>query len=371
MSKYHLFFSIFALLSAAPITLLGQTNTIGERLDQVQFTAIEKVIDNYKEQYDIPAISVGIVHAKQRTFINRGVYHRDYEKTINETANFQIASIAKSMIGIVFKELIHAQKIDLNASITRYLPSDYAQKTIKKLTPITVRDLLHHRSGLPRESKIMKSKRKGNNPFLYHYTEADFRSDLAQVKLKYKPGEKYQYSNFAYALLGYIAERATDVAYSDLLKKYVSDKYQLSSTFIGKPNPTKVVTPYRKEDRQVPTQIWTMGKLAPPTAVFSNIEDLTQLMQQQIKVYQNNQREHALFLTADMRPKKGAQYGFGMNDIGQGYFAHTGDMDGYAGIYFFKPQEDYGFVVLTSSGGDWIDTILMDINRVITSLEVK
>lgn len=371
MLKYHLFFSIFALLCAVQTSLWGQAKTIGEQLDQTQFAAIEQIIDNYKKQHDIPAISVGIVHAKQRTFINRGVYHRDYEKLINETANFQIASIGKAMIGIVIKELIHAQKIDLNVSITRYLPSDYSQKAIKKLAPITVRDLLHHRSGLPRESTIMKRKRKGNDPFLYHYKEADFRSDLEQVKLKNQPGKKYQYSNFGYALLGYIAERATGIAYPDLLKKYISDKYQLSSTFIGNPDSAKVVTPYRKENHQIPTKIWTMGKLAPPTAVFSSTADLTKLMQQQIKIYQNNQRQHALFLTADMRPVKGTQYGFGMNDLGQGYFAHTGDMDGYAGIYFFKPQEDYGFVILTSSGGDWMDAILMDVNRVITSLEVK
>ncbi|WP_368671768.1 serine hydrolase [Lewinella sp. W8] len=47
-------------------------------------------------------------------------------------------------------------------------------------------------------------------------------------------------------------------------------------------------------------------------------------------------------------------YGYGLQVWDNTIYGHAGDMDGFASFYTFYPDRDYGFVLLTSSGEDWM-----------------
>ncbi|MFK7813818.1 MAG: serine hydrolase domain-containing protein [Maribacter sp.] len=312
-------------------------------------------IDQFMEEGNVPALSIAFVKDGQVTFINKGNFSRESTDKISENAIFQIASISKMLTSVMINSLLIKGDLKLNASIVTYLPKDYPEKTLKKLRPITIRDLLHHRSGLPGSTKTYRKHRKGNEAFIYNYTEEDFRNDLNSVRMKSKVGEKYYYSNFGYALLGYIAELATKKTFEQLIKEYLQDAYSLASTSPKVMDSGQLVAAYRKDKRQDEIKPWVMGKLTPPSGLFSSTNDLAKLMLFQLKAYETG-ASNPLVLTNDTRicqPESGVKYGYGFRVYGgSGVYGHGGEMDGFAGDYSINPKKNMGYVILTSCAGD-------------------
>lgn len=354
-----------SLLSILSFLLLLTANINAQNATQ-KIVKIEALVDAYVTKYDIPAINLGIVINGETTFINKGVYNRDTGKKVDTAAIFQLGSVSKMLTGIVISNLVNEGKINLEESIVNYLPTEQlSAKTLDKLRPITVKDLLHHRSGLPRSSKVIMKNKKGNDAYLHGYSEADFMADLAKLKVKPAPGEKFRYSNFGYGLLGYIAERATKMSYEDLVQKYLAEKYSMTHTSTKKPT-ENLVQPYRKDDRKVKTQAWNLGKCTPGGGIFTTTADMTQLLAKQIEVYIANDTQNPLYSTKNKRPQTGVSYGFGLFDFGNGDYGHDGDLDGFASAYWFRPEEKMGFTYLTSSGGDWTHPLAIEINNILT-----
>ncbi len=170
---------------------------------------------------------MGIIIGENTYFINNGVKNRKLGIETTENSIFQIASVGKLLTGIMINDLIIKGKINENQPITSYLPETYSKKVKNKLKNITVRDLLHHQSGLPRQSKIIK--RKNDEPIIYNYTQLDFEKDFKKMKIK--SNGTFSYSNFGFAVLGYIAERVTNSTFEDLLKN-LSTNYNLEFTSV-------------------------------------------------------------------------------------------------------------------------------------------
>ena len=93
---------------------------------------------------------------------------------------------------------------------------------------------------------------------------------------------------------------------------------------------TLIAWPYRKDNRNVKSAPWKMGKMTPAGGVYSNIKDLSNLLLAQMKAYQ-----------AKVVDTFGVRYG------------HGGELDGYASDYVFMPHQGLGIILLTSSGGRW------------------
>ena len=200
------------------------------------------------------------------------------------------------------------------------------------------------------------------------YTEEDLINDLNVVTLKSSPGETFGYSNFGYAVAGYVLEKVSGVSYGALIQKYIATPYGMpnTTTSLTAVQQQQLVTPYTKEDRTVATKAFIMGKLTAAGGVYSTIQDLSQLMLQQLQAYRTydaNAPKNPLVLHKDPNEKKNG-YGFGM---GKKIFAtgmqlgHGGDLDGYASGYVFSPEHNSGIILLTSSGGRWVGELEKEI----------
>jgi CubicO group peptidase (beta-lactamase class C family) len=135
-------------------------------------------------------------------------------KTPNRTdTKFNLGSINKMFTMTAIAQLVDAGKVDLDATIDRYLP-DYPKAAASK---ITVRQLLEHRGGT-------------GDIFGDAYDRAD-RSKLRKVSdwlplfrdrpLRFEPGTKQEYSNAGYVLLGAIVERVSGEDYYDYMRRHV------------------------------------------------------------------------------------------------------------------------------------------------------
>lgn len=336
---------------------------------------IDSLVQATKEKNDIPSMVIGVIQNGEVTFQKGyGVLERGAAIEVDEKTSYQIASLSKMFTGIIANSLIIEGKLQTDESISAYLPEELSDKHREKLESITIKDLLLHRSGIQRDSKSYK--RKDGEPMDSPYTKTDLIRDLEKVKTRRKG--RYSYSNVGYAILGTILENVSGLSYEELLKKYVTNQYSLSNTSIHSSTPT--ATPYHKDDRLTQTKPWNTGLLTPASGIYSNVDDLTKLMTEQLKIYRMSNDEtmlnSPLYLTKekDFRGDGESYYGMGLweFEFDRGVlFGHSGDMDGYASQYRFNKTTNTGVVILTSSGGDWTSKLIAEVSKIIEEHTLK
>ncbi|MEM6767093.1 MAG: serine hydrolase domain-containing protein, partial [Bacteroidota bacterium] len=283
-------------------------------------TYIEKVeaeMERFMLAEQIPAISIALViNGKEVHYLNKGQLSRTTTTQVTEHSLYQIGSLGKMFIGLIIHNLLLEGKLQLEQPIPVFFP-ELSPGSKKKLANTTIESLLHQRSGFPRNTKAVY-KRKDGEPYLYDYQVEDFIKELETLKLK-KIGS-FIYSNFGYGTLSIIAERAAHTPFPELLARYLTNRYEMKNTqlTLTPSNEQFLVTPYRKDARYTATKPWKMGKMAPPSAVYSNTKDLATLMVQQLaanQAYESSREVTPLILSENTQPlseNAAVSYGYGL-----------------------------------------------------------
>jgi len=189
-------------------------------------------INNFVEKNNIPALTVAIIQDGKVDYILNGNTSRKNGQPISENSVFQIASLSKTFTAIIANNLIEQGAIELKNSIANYLEDDLPSEVLARINYITIQDLLHHRAGFPHDGKSLPPSPNGG-PQKELYTKEMLIKDLSNMKLDPKVEKRFSYSNFGYALLGLIMERASGKPYKLLLRDYVIKPYELINTTVA------------------------------------------------------------------------------------------------------------------------------------------
>ena len=189
---------------------------------------------------------------------------------ISPSSVFRIGSTSKQFTAAVVLLLAEEGKLSLDDDIRTLLPElpDYG-------TPVTIRHLLHHTSGIPDYLRLAAGA--GSRSDDLHLTvDAAIAMLASQEKLDFVPGEQFGYSNSGYFLLSQIAQRASGKS----LRKYAEEKIfrPLGMTNTHFHDDHKEIVPnrasgyaYREEGFQISmTTLDTVGD----GGVFTTVEDL-------------------------------------------------------------------------------------------------
>ncbi|NHJ49452.1 MAG: beta-lactamase family protein, partial [Asgard group archaeon] len=162
---------------------------------------------NYKvkevmKKIDLPGISVALID-DQDIIMQNSYGYANLEENILTTPEtvYRMGSVAKVFTAIEIMRLYNEGLVDLDAPITNYIPDFSIKSRFQDNTSITIRSLLTHRAGLPRN---------GNLPYWYFDSGYNILRDLvASLKhshLAFPTGYRYKYSNVAFNILGRIIE---------------------------------------------------------------------------------------------------------------------------------------------------------------------
>lgn len=127
---------------------------------------------------------------------------------------FQLGSMTKQFTAVAILQLAEQGKLDLKAPIVKYIP-DYPAGD-----KITIHHLLTHTSGIKDFTK-MKSLNKIAQQDLSPKELIDF---FKNEPVDFAPGEKFEYNNSGYVVLGYIIELVSGETYENYVKKNIFDK---------------------------------------------------------------------------------------------------------------------------------------------------
>ena len=149
---------------------------------------------------------------------------RDFENNIPimESDIFELASISKQFTSMMIMICKEKGLLKFDDLVEKYIDIPYKG--------ITIRNLLTHTSGLPDYQIIMdqnwdKSKVAGNSEILDYI-------NIYKPKMIFEPGEKYEYSNTGYVILGSIVEEVTGEDFVELSKKWIFNPLKMRSTSI-------------------------------------------------------------------------------------------------------------------------------------------
>ncbi len=213
--------------------------------------------------------------------VSAGVGDLTTQAPTDPNGQFRIGSITKNFVAVLTLQLVSQGQVDLDAPAVGYLPSG----ALPAGSPITVRQLLNHTSGLYDYTNdlpgiLVGDTVTGYQQFRYNtYDPADQVADALTHGSQFTPGSEYQYSNTNFVVLGMLVEHVTGEPFATVLNERIlaplgmtDTRFNVPSTDIGGPHATGYLTqddrskPLFDATEQTASWIWTAGAAISSTA---------------------------------------------------------------------------------------------------------
>jgi CubicO group peptidase (beta-lactamase class C family)/D-alanyl-D-alanine dipeptidase len=234
---------VAAVLAAAFALQLRAQSVVPPRRDYDRVAAaLTRFIQAQMAEKRLPALSVALVD-DQTTVWARGFGVANPADSTAATAEtpYRVASVSKLFTDVAVMQLVEAGRVALDTPVTRYVPEIHPENPFGQ--PITLRELLSHRSGLVREPPV------GNYFDPTSPSVAATALSLNGTSLIYAPGSRTKYSNAAITLAGYIVERVSGEPFAAHMQRAVLDPLGMTASSFD-PSPALV-------ERRARGQMWT------------------------------------------------------------------------------------------------------------------
>lgn len=150
-----------------------------------------------------------------------GIANLELDAKLNTKSVFKIGSMTKQFTAIAILMLEEQGKLKVTDPISKYIPS------YPNGNHITIHQLLTHTSGIKDFTK-MKSLSDIAQKEMTPEQMVDF---FKNEPVDYVPGEKFEYNNSGYVVLGYIIELTSGETYEDFIKKNIFDKIGMTNSY--------------------------------------------------------------------------------------------------------------------------------------------
>ena len=322
---------------------------------RVSLDLLDKWIQHTMHKNHQPGLAAAIIYDGDLLW-GKGFGYANLEKQTPVTLNtrFRIASITKTFTATAILKLRDEGKLQLDNPVEQYI--DWFDKRYLDAPAPTIRNLLTHTSGLPRDaSKPMWTDRTGV-PFEEYVTESRSR------ELTQPPNNKFAYSNLGYSMLGNIIETVSGMSWADYVQKNILDPLEMSETYpTPAANDEQLAVGYSIFDdtyARSPEPFMDMGGFAPSANFASNLVDLAKYAKFHLSKGQTPVLSgHALrdmhrvhWLNDDWQ----GGYGLGVHIYRIQEWTitgHSGGFPGYLTMFDICREHNFAAIVLTNALG--------------------
>jgi CubicO group peptidase (beta-lactamase class C family) len=279
----------------------------------------------------------------------RGLADVERKIAITPETHFRLGSITKQFTASAIMKLVEQGKISLDDPLSKYLP-DYPAASASA----TVRQLLSHSGGMMSYTSIpgwMVEAKTGRA-----YTTEQLIAEFKDVPPPSKPGEKMEYNNSGYVLLGAILEKVTGKSWDRAVADLVVTPLKLATirTGIGADGTPGMAVGYTDADGKVAVaQKIHMSVPHAAGALVGTVGDLAQWGQ----ALHNGKVVAPASYAAMIAPNttadgKTVPYGFGLQTgavRGHRQVGHGGGIFGFSTDSLYLPQEKIFVAVFANS----------------------
>jgi CubicO group peptidase (beta-lactamase class C family) len=185
-----------------------------------------------------------------------GLANLETQKPITPDTAFLLASVTKQFTAMAIMILAERRELNYEDPLGKFFP-----EFLPFAGEVTVRMLLNHTAGFPEYDELFLDRglidkdwpRSSKSPrSAFEPTSKDALKLLADAKtLKFRPGEKYEYSNSGYVILAQIVEKVSGKRFSKFLKDNIFDPLGMNRTVLydeTRPTVSNVATSYALEE---------------------------------------------------------------------------------------------------------------------------
>jgi CubicO group peptidase (beta-lactamase class C family) len=322
---------------------------------------IKKIKDFVEKQVKTDEFSGAVLVVKKEQSIFQ--YSSGFAKKEKQIPNkidtiFNIGSMDKMFTSVAIAQLGQQGKLSFQDKVGKYLPKlpkEIAEK-------MTVHHILTHAEGCSSYFNDKYIERR-----LKLKTVNDYMDLFIKTSLLFKPGEKYQYSNSGYVILGAIIESITDISYFDYVKQNIFKVAEMADTgsFYPNENNPRVANGYtlrlpfsqKLGNGKYRNNISELPKKGSPAGGgYSTCKDLYKFSQALLKNKLLSPKMTKVVLKPKVKigSKEGQTlyygYGFQILDVGDGNYryGHAGAFAGANSRLDIYPWLGYTVVVLSN-----------------------
>lgn len=360
-------------------------------------------VDKYVNEFAKPLVgegkpifgcSIAVLHNGNAHFYGFGKISKNDQQTPNEKTVYEIASITKLFTGVLLADMVEKGDVSLDDRLTDLLPHGITLPQ-KGDRPITLVDLATHRSGLPRLAPHFwkTAHTTPGDPYTRFSVEKIYDS-LAQWIPEVEPQERYEYSNYGFAILGNVLANKVGMTYEHLLQDRVLEPLGMNETQVKLSDELakRLAPPHDGEHQQCKN--WDLAGFAPGGGLRSTVSDMARFaaaalgqmqlldkfnsrgpettsdarggvkmkspLEQQKREQLQKDFEFAQKIQVDGQP--GGKIGLGWNyNTNRDFYWHNGQTGGYFSVLLVDRTHGNAVVILSNSFNDAPDALSVKI----------
>jgi CubicO group peptidase (beta-lactamase class C family) len=338
----------------------------------------DQTVTQALQDWHIPGAAVAIVKG-DKILHKQGHGFRDVEQRlpITEHTRFPIASMTKSFTAMGAAILVDEGLLSWDQPIRDLLP-EFRLADDHATAHATLRDLLSHRTGLPRHDATWHGTGK---------TRQELFDGLRHLKPNAGFRSLWQYNNLMYEVVGLLCARVSGAdSWETFIQNRIIDPLGLSATSASAEHPSgktfsDFALPYRLKSGGTAPERFPIydNPLGPAGSIHSTLNDLVTWIKVhthgglsngvQLVSEENLQAMHSPHMFIPPTVHQTALFNHRLFSYGMGWFIepyqgvtlchHGGNIGGFSLMAAFVPQEKIGVVVLTNIQGKALAKALM------------
>ncbi len=244
-----------------------------ENLEE-KLNKLREYVDSIMKDAKVPGLAMGIIKNGEVIFAE-GFGYRNLEEKLPVTTKtlFVIASCTKAFTTAAIGMLVDEGKVGWNKPVRTYLPS-FQLKDEYITRNITVRDLVTHRSGLPRHDGLWYGS---------YFTRKEMFDRLRYLDLSAGFRERYQYNNLMFMTAGYLVGQVTKSTWEEFVKERIfKPLFMTNSNFsveVSKKS-DDFALPYLIKDEEVKRiPFRNLDEIGPAGSINSCVDDMLKWIQ--------------------------------------------------------------------------------------------
>ncbi len=339
-----------------PVGVAASGKDINKKLDKLR-----KYVNEVLKDSKVPGLAMGVVKDGKVIFAE-GFGYRDREQKLPVTTKtlFAIGSCTKAFTTMAIGMLVDEGKVEWDKPVRNYLPA-FELKDEYITANMTVRDLVTHRSGLPRHDGLWYGSPLTRKELFDRLKYLDFSAGFR---------EKYQYNNLMYMTAGYLVGQVTNSTWEEFIAERIFKPLGMTNSNFSvevSQQAADFAQPYRVKDEKVEKiPFRNIDEMGPAGSINSCVDDMLKWIQ--FHLDKGKVAEKLLVAEAEMRnmhtpymhisspmesnERSHSNYGLGWGIAmyrGHKLVQHGGGIDGFVTSTSFLPFDNIGVFVVNNA----------------------
>jgi cyclic peptide transporter len=313
--------------------------------------AINTKVKEIMAEGKIPGLSLVMVIGDEFKIESFGYADLEEKEAVTSETLFELGSCSKAFTALAALQLEEKGQIRLDAPVSDYFPGFYVRYKDQEYT-ITLRQLLHHTSGIPWDSISLIPADKSPGAL------QQLVQNLKGIELENIPGKQFKYATINYDVIGAIIEKVTGRSFENYMEDYVFTPLGLTSTSVGQyPRDPNMAAGYKMgfgASWKYESPVFRGNN--PAAYIISNAKDIARWLRIQLGSVQTDMSHliHKTHLRDESVPPDtnaitSYAMGWHVSLRGDGYLVHSGANPNFTAYMAFGPKEKIAVAVIANS----------------------